>query len=92
MFERPEGASGEWRVEAAGGVEPSEVTGRLPRRVPQRNMAPQLRRDGAGPEGPEVEADFDEPSPEFSRNLMDSLQAGWLRGRETEKDDDAPID
>jgi signal transduction histidine kinase len=64
--------------------ESSEVTGRLPRRVRQRNLAPQLRRppmhrhtDGE----PEPEDDFDEPSPELSRDLMASLQSGWLRGR-----------
>ncbi|MWA04169.1 HAMP domain-containing protein, partial [Actinomadura sp. LD22] len=87
-----EGARGEWHPETAGGIESSEVTGRLPRRIPQQSMAPQLRRDAAGPEPPQAEPDFDEPSPDFSRNLMDSLQAGWLRGRDTEKDDDAPIE
>ncbi|QXJ20243.1 sensor histidine kinase [Actinomadura graeca] len=62
----------------------SEITGRLPRRIRQRNLAPQLRKrpDRAQPE--EQPDDFDEPSPELSRDLMSSLQSGWLRGRDTD--------
>ncbi|TDD86206.1 sensor histidine kinase [Actinomadura darangshiensis] len=62
----------------------SEVTGRLPRRVRQRNLAPQLRRRPVArhPEPAEpADDDFEEPSPELSRDLMASLQSGWLRGR-----------
>ncbi|MEU9734728.1 nitrate- and nitrite sensing domain-containing protein [Streptomyces sp. NPDC048002] len=56
------------------------VTGPLPRRVRQANLAPQLKRDPARPtEGPEepVERDADEV-----RSRMASLQRGWQRGRE----------
>jgi signal transduction histidine kinase len=62
-------------------LEDSEVTGRLPRRVRQRHMAPQLRRPAAQPPAEPADDDFDEPSPELSRDLMASLQSGWLRGR-----------
>ncbi|RFS84263.1 HAMP domain-containing protein [Actinomadura spongiicola] len=86
---------------AETGVESSEVTGRLPKRVRQRNLAPQLRR-GASPEraapaaaapngmtdGPDD--DFEEPSPELSRDLMSSLQSGWLRGRDVDDEQDDP--
>ncbi|MGI5421769.1 sensor histidine kinase [Actinomadura luteofluorescens] len=68
-----------------GGVEDSEVTGRLPRRVRQSSLAPQLRGRSAPrhaqPAAPAGEDDFEEPSPELSRDLMASLQSGWLRGR-----------
>ncbi|MER6817530.1 hypothetical protein ABT299_50480, partial [Spirillospora sp. NPDC000708] len=80
--------------EAAAG-ESSEVTGRLPRRVRQRNMAPQLRaRPAPGPADPGrawgggPDEEYEEPSPEVNRDLMSSLQSGWLRGR----DDDDPDD
>ncbi|MEV0665595.1 nitrate- and nitrite sensing domain-containing protein [Actinomadura luteofluorescens] len=68
-----------------GGVEDSEATGRLPRRVRQSSLAPQLRGRSAPrhaqPAAPAGEDDFEEPSPELSRDLMASLQSGWLRGR-----------
>ncbi|TYK44387.1 HAMP domain-containing protein [Actinomadura decatromicini] len=84
-------------------VESSEVTGRLPRRVRQKNLAPQLRKgsgsrraDRQKPPAPTRPAgrgptddDFEEPVPELSRDLMSSLQSGWLRGR---GDDDEPDD
>ncbi|OLT37606.1 hypothetical protein BJF79_29315 [Actinomadura sp. CNU-125] len=63
-------------------AESSEVTGRLPKRVRQRNLAPQLRRRPAPPADDPAEDDFPEPSPELSRDLMSSLQSGWLRGRD----------
>ncbi|MFD0899114.1 sensor histidine kinase [Actinomadura sediminis] len=77
-----------------GDAESSEVTGRLPKRVRQRNLAPQLRRrpappDGGSADGGPVDDDFPEPSPELSRDLMSSLQSGWLRGRD---EDDEPHD
>ncbi|XRQ14169.1 nitrate- and nitrite sensing domain-containing protein [Actinomadura welshii] len=73
-----------------GEVEDSEVTGRLPRRIRQRNLAPQLRRPRAkanvsarsAPAAEPADDDFEEPSPELSRDLMSSLQSGWLRGRD----------
>ncbi|TDE26698.1 nitrate- and nitrite sensing domain-containing protein [Actinomadura sp. 6K520] len=72
-----------------GDAEDSEVTGRLPRRVRQRALAPQLRRSrvtAPSPPGSDADPDddFDEPSPELSRDLMSSLQSGWLRGRDAE--------
>jgi signal transduction histidine kinase len=69
--------------------ESSEITGRLPRRVRQRNLAPQLRRPAHGDAGGRPPEDnFAEPSPEFSRHLMTSLQSGWVRGRADEETDD----
>ncbi|GGU07118.1 hypothetical protein GCM10010208_34580 [Actinomadura livida] len=70
-------------------AEDSEVTGRLPRRVRQRALAPQLRRSREGGvarpgQAADPDDDFDEPSPELSRDLMSSLQSGWLRGRDAE--------
>ncbi|MES9609616.1 hypothetical protein ABWI04_41230, partial [Actinomadura sp. NPDC000929] len=77
---RPDGAE-----PRPGGVEDSEVTGRLPRRVRQGSLAPQLRGRSAPRHGRPAasagEDDFEEPSPELSRDLMASLQSGWLRGR-----------
>ena len=55
----------------------------MPIRVPQANLAPQLRaRPELGwwtraPEEPEV----DERPPEVIRNMMASMQQGWQRGR-----------
>ncbi|MFA1551404.1 sensor histidine kinase [Actinomadura chokoriensis] len=75
----------------------SEVTGRLPRRVRQRNLAPQLRRRQVtrhSEPAARPDEDFEEPSPELSRDLMASLQSGWLRGRvaDDEPDDLDPRD
>jgi signal transduction histidine kinase len=51
----------------------------LPRRVRQANIVPQLRKGATAP----AEADAAEPErrPEDTRDLMASLQTGWLRGR-----------
>jgi hypothetical protein len=72
--------------------ESSELTGRLPRRVRQQNLAPQLRATAearkAAPAPQEDVDDFEEPTPELSRDLMSSLQSGWLRGREPGDDED----
>jgi hypothetical protein len=80
----------------AADAQSSEVTGRLPRRVRQRNMAPQLRRNPEpGPAAPVQGRDAgpvvddEEPVPEVRRDLMASLQSGWLRGRDA---DDEPDD
>ncbi|WP_242889709.1 sensor histidine kinase [Actinomadura litoris] len=79
---RPGGADPE-----PNGTESSEVTGRLPRRVRQRNLAPQLRkRPAPGRAAEPAEEEFEEPSPELSRDLMASLQSGWLRGRDSDDD------
>ncbi|WP_157431056.1 sensor histidine kinase [Actinomadura macra] len=70
--------------------ESSEVTGRLPRRVRQRNLAPQLRKRPEREQPGEPRDDFEEPSPELSRDLMSSLQSGWLRGRDTDDETGEP--
>ncbi|HEX5188814.1 MAG TPA: nitrate- and nitrite sensing domain-containing protein, partial [Streptosporangiaceae bacterium] len=57
---------------------PVELDG-LPVRVRQANLAPQLRKPGAG-----AEPGADEPaapSPEAARSTMAALQLGWQRGR-----------
>ncbi|MCO5967462.1 sensor histidine kinase [Actinoallomurus soli] len=53
----------------------------LPRRVRQANLAPQLRREPAGPEPMAGDATTTRP-PEETRSLMASLQRGWQRGRQ----------
>ncbi|MFV2211940.1 nitrate- and nitrite sensing domain-containing protein [Actinomadura sp. LOL_016] len=75
-----------------GEPEPSETTGRLPKRVRQRNLAPQLRgrpqgRHAAGAGAPAAPGEpvDEEPDPESSRALMASLQSGWTRGREEDE-------
>jgi signal transduction histidine kinase len=68
---------------------PSAGTHRgLPIRVRQANIAPQLRADsqpdsaaGAPPADPTAAR-----SPEQTRNMMDSLQQGWQRGRTDDLD------
>ncbi|QFG26104.1 sensor histidine kinase [Actinomadura sp. WMMB 499] len=83
---------------APGDPEPSETTGRLPKRIRQRNLAPQLRGRPQGrhaaaaasgaPEGPGEPVE-EEPDPESSRALMASLQSGWMRGREEHEEHEA---
>ena len=68
----------------------SELTGRLPRRVRQRSLAPQLRKRPEPAVAGEPVDDFEEPSPELSRDLMSSLQSGWLRGRDTDDENGEP--
>ena len=76
-------------------------TGGLPRRVRQRNLAPQLRDSGrarrTGPEsrpapGPGGavgdEEGFAERPAETNRDLLTSLQSGWTAARDA--DDDVP--
>ncbi|WP_433226101.1 sensor histidine kinase [Actinomadura formosensis] len=94
-FDQPEPTNGQTRPQKEDpepAMEDSEATGRLPRRVRQRNLAPELRKHSvtrhAEPDTDD-EDDFEEPSPELSRNLMASLQSGWLRGR---VEDDEPGD
>jgi hypothetical protein len=64
----------------------------MPIRVPQTNMAPQLRdqRD-ADPQEPQDPQD-DEPwfgarSPEATRSMLTMMQQGWRRGRMDDLDD-----
>ena len=66
----------------------------MPIRVPQTNLAPQLRPGGdSGPqpwgrEAPEVE----QRAPEATRDMLMTMQQGWQRGRLDDLDDldDAP--
>src|SRR4029453_95984 len=67
----------------------------MPIRVPQANMAPQLRaqRD-ADPQEPQDPQDLqdDEPwfgarSPEATRSMLTMMQQGWRRGRMDDLDD-----
>lgn len=71
--------------------DPLEDRPRLPRRERQANLAPQLRAEPAagtaGPQRREGERPDPEPSAEASRDLMDALQTGWLRGREHDDED-----
>ncbi|WP_106402575.1 sensor histidine kinase [Actinocorallia populi] len=69
-------------------------TRRLPRRRRQENLAPQLRDHSSASwdvvAGRDEEA-FDDPDPELRRNLMTSLQSGWLQARADDDDmDDGP--
>jgi signal transduction histidine kinase len=66
----------------------------MPIRVPQANLAPQLRdrpERGTGA-GPRPNPGWDERPPETTRNIFMSMQQGWQRGRQDdlEGDDDAP--
>jgi signal transduction histidine kinase len=65
----------------------------MPIRVPQANLAPQLRaRPEHGPgTGPRPNPGWDERPPETTRNIFMSMQQGWQRGRQDdlEGDDDA---
>ncbi|TNY34512.1 ATP-binding protein [Thermomonospora catenispora] len=60
----------------------------LPRRIRQANLVPQLR--DVGPDDPAQSDDPADPardrSAEHSRDLLASLQNGWLRGRAEEED------
>ncbi|MFI0350772.1 nitrate- and nitrite sensing domain-containing protein [Actinomadura sp. 9N407] len=91
----PWAGEGPWSRDAETGEfepESSELTGLLPRRVRQQNLAPQLRAKSEAPQAvpaPQEDPDaFEEPTPELSRDLMSSLQSGWLRGREPGDDGD----
>ncbi|MBG0820164.1 nitrate- and nitrite sensing domain-containing protein [Planomonospora sp. ID91781] len=61
---------------------PQRRSGGLPRRVRQANLTPQLRQETeAVPEAETRVAEVEERSPEEARALLNSLQAGWRRGR-----------
>jgi hypothetical protein len=64
----------------------------MPIRVPQANMAPQLRaqRDAEPPEPPDPQDDepwFGARSPEATRSMLTMMQQGWRRGRMDDLDD-----
>jgi signal transduction histidine kinase len=79
-----------------GWFEPRQITGsavvdsaegddedELPRRIRQANLVPQLRKKfGSAPEDSTADR-----RPEETRDLMASLQTGWLRGRDDEEED-----
>jgi len=67
----------------------SEETGRLPRRVRQANLVPQLRGAAEPVVEPEAEWTVDdttEDDAEAARDLMSSLQSGWLMGRDEDEE------
>ena len=61
----------------------------MPIRVPQANMAPQLRdADPQEPQDPpEDEPWFGARSPEATRSMLTMMQQGWRRGRMDDLDD-----
>ena len=62
----------------------------MPIRVPQANLAPQLRaRGGATPQeaAKEEAPDVEVRSPEATRNMLTMMQQGWRRGRVDDLDD-----
>ncbi|WP_344457802.1 ATP-binding protein [Actinocorallia aurantiaca] len=59
---------------------PPVQEGELPRRVRQRNLAPQLRDQGGA--GAPAEAGGSVRPPEQARSLMSAMQQGWQRGRD----------
>jgi hypothetical protein len=62
----------------------------MPIRVPQASLSPQLRGRGqadARAVDREEPADVDQRSPEKTRDLMISMQQGWLRGRVDDLED-----
>jgi signal transduction histidine kinase len=76
---------------AAPGGSPGRTYRGLPRRVRQASLAPQLREQARAqpPAGPAAAGPADLPlrSPEENRDLMSSLQQGWLLGRVDDLDD-----
>jgi hypothetical protein len=69
----------------------------MPIRVPQTNLAPQLRPgSAAGPQAWAGEApDVEQRAPEATRDMLMTMQQGWQRGRLDELDelddlDDSP--
>jgi hypothetical protein len=67
---------------STGGMSTGNHLG-MPIRVPQANLAPQLRvRRATGPHSTVREvAPLSDRSPEATRNLMNLMQQGWQHGR-----------
>jgi signal transduction histidine kinase len=59
----------------------------MPVRVPQANLAPQLRSDEVTEPPPATHDTITARSPEATRNLMILMQQGWERGRADDLDD-----
>ncbi|MES9542085.1 nitrate- and nitrite sensing domain-containing protein [Actinomadura sp. NPDC000600] len=75
--------------EAAEDWEPAGTYAGLPRRVRQKNLAPQLRKRPPSPPGAgEVTTGAVARSPEEARSLMASIQQGWRRGRASDMGDE----
>lgn len=85
----PEGPGG-GAAEAAGeDWQPAGTHAGLPRRVRQRNLAPQLRKRPPSPPPPGGGATGAVArSPEEARSLMASIQQGWRRGRASDMGDE----
>jgi signal transduction histidine kinase len=68
---------------------PSDSHLGMPIRVPQANMAPQLRaqRDADPQEPQDDEPWFGARSPEATRSMLTMMQQGWRRGRMDDLDD-----
>jgi signal transduction histidine kinase len=66
----------------------ADEEGVLPHRVRQASLVPQLRSKAPAPTGPYDDGAALEREPEEARDLMSSLQTGWLRGRSDDDDDD----
>ncbi|TDC12880.1 hypothetical protein E1284_22005 [Actinomadura bangladeshensis] len=60
----------------------------LPRRVRQKNLAPQLRKRPPPAPAPAGASEGIARSPEEARSLMASIQQGWRRGRATDVGDE----
>ncbi|WP_258943384.1 sensor histidine kinase [Actinomadura luteofluorescens] len=86
----PGGAADENTDEAAGeDWQPAGTHAGLPRRVRQRNLAPQLRKNPPSPPPPGGTANGAVArSPEEARSLMASIQQGWRRGRASDMGDE----
>jgi signal transduction histidine kinase len=88
--EGPGGAVHEDPAEAAGeDWQPAGTHAGLPRRVRQRNLAPQLRkRPPSPPPTGGTATGAVARSPEEARSLMASIQQGWRRGRASDVGDE----
>ncbi|MBA8948986.1 nitrate- and nitrite sensing domain-containing protein [Actinomadura namibiensis] len=69
--------------------DPADTHAGLPRRRRQQNLAPQLRDDGRVTPPPVEENAHGVVvrSPEQARSLMSSIQSGWRRGRDADRDE-----
>ena len=86
---RPEQPGGATPVGSPGPLADSASSGShlgMPIRVPQANLAPQLRAHDSGPQAPQAAAEDESPgaglrSPEATRSMLTLMQQGWRRGR-----------
>ena len=86
---RPEQPGGATPAGSPGTLADSASSGShlgMPIRVPQANLAPQLRAHDSGPQAPQAAAEDESPgaglrSPEATRSMLTLMQQGWRRGR-----------